>query len=100
MLRVRNGSIGKSGSKRILIATVGSLGDLYPCLALAGELKNRGHRVTIASTAYYRKRAEQLGIEFFPIRPDWDPTDPELIRKCGELKKGPEVLIESYSYQR
>jgi UDP:flavonoid glycosyltransferase YjiC (YdhE family) len=35
---------------------------------------------------------EGFGIDFCAIRPDWDPTDPELIRQCEDLKKGPEVL--------
>jgi UDP:flavonoid glycosyltransferase YjiC (YdhE family) len=78
--------------KRILIATIGSLGDLHPCLALAAELQRRGHQVSISSTRYYRSRVEALGIGFHPLRPDWNPTDPELIRQCEDLKKGPEVL--------
>ena len=79
-------------SKRIVIATIGSLGDLHPCLALSLELMRRGHHVTIATTPYYRSKVEALGITFQPMRPDWDPTDPELIRQCDDLKKGPEVL--------
>lgn len=79
-------------SKRIVIATIGSLGDLHPCLALASELSRIGHRVTIASTPYYKPRVETLGINFRPIRPDWNPTDPDLIRQFDDLKKGPEVL--------
>lgn len=51
-----------------------------------------GHRVTIASTPYYGPRTERLGISFQPIRPDLDPTGPNLIRQCEDLKKGPEVL--------
>ena len=79
-------------SKRVVIATIGSLGDLHPCLALGLELTRRGHRVTIATTPYYKPKVESLGIGFRPIRPAWDPTDPELIRQCEDLKKGPEVL--------
>jgi rhamnosyltransferase subunit B len=79
-------------SKRILIATIGSLGDLHPCLALGLELGRRGHRVTIASTEFYRSKVEELGIEFRSIRPNWNPTDRELIRQCEDLKRGPEVL--------
>ena len=52
----------------------------------------RGHHVTIATTPYYRSRVEAVGIAFHPMRPDWDPTDSELIRQCDDLKKGPEVL--------
>jgi UDP:flavonoid glycosyltransferase YjiC (YdhE family) len=78
--------------KRIVITTIGSLGDLHPCLALGLELRRRGHRVTIASTEYYRGKVEELGIEFHPIRPNWDPTDQELIRQCENLRRGPEIL--------
>jgi rhamnosyltransferase subunit B len=79
-------------AKRIVIATIGSLGDLHPCLAMGLELGRRGHRVTIASTEYYRGRVEELGIEFHPIRPNWNPTDQELIRQCENLRRGPEIL--------
>ncbi len=78
--------------KRIVIATIGSLGDLHPCLALGLELGRRGHHVTIASTEYYRGKVKELGIEFHAIRPNWDPTDQELIRQCENLKRGPEIL--------
>ena len=29
---------------------------------------------------------------FRPMRPDWDPTDPRLIRSCEDLRRGLEVL--------
>lgn len=83
-------------SKKILFTTIGSLGDLHPCLALALELARRGHKVTIASTEYYRSKVQSLGINFHPIRPDWDPTDHEMIRQCDDLKRGPEILIRRF----
>ncbi len=92
MCQCRQADIIPDVPKRILIATIGSLGDLYPCLALALELGRRGCDVTIAATPYYRSKVEALGIRFTPIRPDWNPSDPELIRQCEDLKKGPEVL--------
>jgi len=42
--------------KNIVIATIGSLGDLHPCLALGRELLNRGCRVTIATTPTTKAR--------------------------------------------
>jgi rhamnosyltransferase subunit B len=78
---------------RVLFATLGSLGDLHPCLSLASELKRRGHSVGIASTEKYRSKALALGLEFHGLRPDWDPADSALIRQCEDLKTGPEVLI-------
>jgi UDP:flavonoid glycosyltransferase YjiC (YdhE family) len=86
-------SVNGTQSKRILFATVGSLGDLHPCIALALELMRRGHRPTIATTGYYRQKIESLGIGFHPIRPDFDPTDGEMIRQCENLKRGPEILF-------
>jgi UDP:flavonoid glycosyltransferase YjiC (YdhE family) len=80
-------------SKRILFATVGSLGDLHPCLALALELQHRGHLATIASIEYYRRKVESLGLRFLPIGPNMDPTDGEMIRQCEDLKRGPEILF-------
>jgi len=78
---------------RIVLATIGSLGDLHPMLALALELKRRGHQVTIASTGHYRPKVEGLGLDFHSLRPDWDPTNRELIAQCEDLKSGPEVLF-------
>ena len=82
--------------KRILFATIGSLGDLHPGLALAMELKSRGYDLTIASTECYRSKVEGLGIGFRPIRPNWDPTHPEFIRESGDLKSGFEVLYRKW----
>lgn len=79
-------------SQRVVIATIGSLGDLHPSLALAAELQQRGHKVVIASTPYYEARVRAFGVGFRPMRPDWNPTDPELIRQCEDIRTGPEVL--------
>jgi UDP:flavonoid glycosyltransferase YjiC (YdhE family) len=65
-------------SRSIVIATIGSLGDLHPCLALALELR-RGHQLTIASNHFNRARVEELGINFHAIRPNWEPNYSELI---------------------
>ena len=79
-------------AKHIVIATIGSLGDLHPCLAVGQELLRRGYKVTIASTPYYSRQVEELGLAFHPMRPDWNPTDPRLIATCEDLKSGLEVL--------
>jgi rhamnosyltransferase subunit B len=79
--------------KRIVMATIGSLGDLHPTLALALELQRRGHRVTVASTGHYHDKVQRLGIGFAALRPNWDPTDQQLIAQCEDLKSGPEVLF-------
>jgi rhamnosyltransferase subunit B len=61
--------------KRILFATLGSLGDLYPYLALASEMQRRGHQATILTSSQHRRRIAQSGIRFQQVAPDLDFTD-------------------------
>jgi UDP:flavonoid glycosyltransferase YjiC (YdhE family) len=85
-----------SPPKRILLATIGSLGDLHPMLALGLELSRRGHQITVASTEFYRGKVVALGLQFCAMRPNWDPTDKDLIAACEDLRTGPEVLIRRF----
>lgn len=52
------------------MATIGSLGDLHPYIALALEMKKRFIEPVIVTSNIYRQRVESLGIEFYPLRPD------------------------------
>lgn len=79
--------------RRILFATMGSLGDLHPVLGLALELMRRGHAICVAATPFYRTKVEALGLGFKPLRPDWDPTDTALVAQCEDIRRGPEILI-------
>ncbi|MEA3153128.1 MAG: rhamnosyltransferase subunit [Betaproteobacteria bacterium] len=81
--------------KRIVFATFGSLGDLHPYLAIALELKRRGHRPLIVTTDVHRAAVESEDIEFAPMRPNVeDMGDPaELVRKLFHPTQGPEYLI-------
>src|SRR3954451_20661100 len=58
--------------RRIVLAAIGSLGDLHPYLAIALGLRERGHDVVMATSACYRQKIESLGLPFRPIRPDSD----------------------------
>ena len=63
--------------RRIVLAAVGSLGDLHPYLAIALGLRERGHEVIVATSACYREKIASLGLPFRAIRPDSDfLTDP------------------------
>jgi UDP:flavonoid glycosyltransferase YjiC (YdhE family) len=79
--------------KRIVITSFGSLGDLYPYLALARQLKQRGHEAVLATSAYYRPLVEKEGVTFYPVRPDIDLENRAGIRRVMDPKRGPEVLI-------
>jgi UDP:flavonoid glycosyltransferase YjiC (YdhE family) len=79
--------------RHVVLATLGSLGDLHPMVAIALELQRRGHRTTIASTSGYRSRIESLGIGFQPLRPEGSLEDESLMRAVMHPKKGPEFVI-------
>ena len=43
---------------RVLLATLGSYGDLYPYIAAGIGLRHLGHEVLIATSASYREKVE------------------------------------------
>ncbi len=51
----------------ILIACVGSAGDVYPFLAIGKTLQERGHHVELLTSPYFRERIETAGLGFVPI---------------------------------
>jgi rhamnosyltransferase subunit B len=81
---------------RIVLTTWGSLGDLHPFLAIAIELKHRGHDVTLATLAAWRENVDRAGVRFRPLRPDISPDDirsRETIRKILDPRRGAEHLF-------
>ncbi len=73
------------GSKHIVLTTIGSLGDLHPYMAIALELKARGHKTVIATNEVYRSNIEAAGISFHPVRPDTSSLNPEQAREIVRL---------------
>lgn len=82
--------------KRIVIATHGTLGDLHPYLAIALELRRRGHRPVIATSEYHRKNVESAGLDFHAVRPDISFEDRALHRRLTEPRRGLERVIREY----
>ena len=81
---------------RVVLATLGSLGDLHPMIAIGLGLRERGHLVVIASHQEYRSKVEALGFEFHPIRPQNDAlNDPEKMALVMDAKKGTERVIRA-----
>ncbi|HMT07520.1 MAG TPA: glycosyltransferase [Pyrinomonadaceae bacterium] len=79
---------------RIVLSTMGSLGDLHPMIALGLELRRRGHSALINSWSGYREKVESLGLEFASLRPDVDIDDRELHARAMDASKGPEFVIK------
>ena len=75
--------------QRIVLTTFGSLGDLYPYLAIALGLRARGHDAVIATGECYRGKIESLGLGFRPVRPDCDwVSDPDVMRRMSHPRWG------------
>ncbi len=73
--------------KRIVLSTFGSFGDIHPYIAIALELKQRGHLPVIATSAAYREKTDAVGLELRAVRPEMpapDQTD-EIARIVEQL---------------
>jgi len=83
---------------RIVLNTFGSFGDLHPYLALAIELKRRGHRPVVATSEVYRTKVEAEGIEFAAVRPDVGELmgQTEFLNKIWDAKHGSQYLLRDY----
>ncbi|MDT7689322.1 MAG: rhamnosyltransferase subunit [Acidobacteriota bacterium] len=87
--------------KKIVISTLGSFGDVHPYIAIALELKRRGHRPVIATSEIYREKTNALGLELHAVPPDLPSYDqPEEVRRIiGDLidtKKGSERVFKQF----
>lgn len=85
--------------KRIVLSTFGSFGDVHPYIAIALELKARGHHLVIATSEVYREKMDAVGIDFHPVRPDMPSYDqPEvladLVGRAMDPKTGGEVVAD------
>ncbi len=80
---------------RFLFATVGSLGDLHPYIAVARVLIDRGHEAVIATPEDHRAAVETAGIEFVTIYPGMDELGDRQTLLAGlfDVRRGPEYLV-------
>jgi rhamnosyltransferase subunit B len=83
---------------RIVFTTFGTLGDVNPLIALALEMRRRGHDPVLAVPEMFRSRIEPLGIGFHRIRPDQDPHDSRLIAMIYDIKKGTERGLREFLF--
>jgi rhamnosyltransferase subunit B len=81
--------------KKIVMALLGSLGDLHPYLAVAIGLQERGHEVTIATSKMYRREIEGEGVGFHAVRPDLASlyNKPLAIRKALDVETGDRYVM-------
>jgi len=81
---------------RIVLATLGSLGDLHPLISIGLELRRRGHVVRFCTSETYRRKLLALDLGFDPLRPDATPENPamaHLVKEIVDPRKGAERLL-------
>lgn len=83
---------------RIVLSNIGTYGDTNPLIALALELKRRGHVPVMALPAVYRPKIEPLGLEFHDIRPNIDPTNNVLVEMVYDIKHGTEHGLRDFLF--
>ena len=62
-----------TSAKRIILNTFGSFGDVHPYIAIALELRERGHHPVIATSELYREKMLASDFEFVPVSPHLPP---------------------------
>src|SRR3954470_21046625 len=103
---MRAGGILTGMGTRIAIATIGTLGDVQPFVALALALKKRGYSPVIGTTNDFEPFVTENGIEYFSLGGDVQAflrqsqfdsamTKSVLLHAPGLLRDGQKVLKEA-----
>src|ERR1700761_6528203 len=79
--------------QRIVLSTLGSLGDLHPLMGLALGLQARGHDIVLATNEFYRERIAAVGLPFSALRPLVAPDDTEMVQRVFDPRHGLEYLL-------
>jgi rhamnosyltransferase subunit B len=83
---------------RIVLTTFGTFGDVNPLIALALELRTRGHQPVLAVPEMFRAKVEPLGIGFHAVRPHQDPTDSGMVAMIYDVKHGTERGLREFLF--
>ena len=86
------------GPVRIILSNIGTFGDINPLIAVALELKRRGHQPVMAVPAIYGPKITPLGLEFHPVRPNLDPENTLLAEMVYDVRKGTERGLREFLF--
>jgi rhamnosyltransferase subunit B len=78
---------------RIVLTTFGTLGDVHPLIAVALEMRRRGHTPVLAVPEIFRPKVEPLGLEFAQVGPTLNPDDPQQVADLMDKQKGTERTL-------
>jgi len=83
---------------RIVLSNIGTFGDINPLIAIALELKRRGHVPVMAVPAVFGPKIAPLGLEFHAVRPDIDPNNTLMAEMVYDVKKGTERGLREFLF--
>jgi UDP:flavonoid glycosyltransferase YjiC (YdhE family) len=83
---------------RIVLSNIGTFGDINPLIAIALELKKRGHVPVMAVPAVFEPKIVPLGLEFHPVRPDIDPNNTLMAEMVYDVRKGTERGLREFLF--
>jgi rhamnosyltransferase subunit B len=83
---------------RIVLSNIGTFGDINPLIAIALELKRRGHVPVMAVPAVFEEKIVPLGLEFHAVRPDIDPTNTLMAKMIYDVRKGTERGLREFLF--
>ncbi len=83
---------------RVILSNIGTFGDINPLIAIALELKRRGHVPVMAVPAVFEAKIRPLGIEFHAVRPDIDPENSILVEMVYDVKHGTEHGLRDFLF--
>lgn len=87
----------KAGSRKVILITTGTKGDLNPFLALGKGLAQRGFRSVVATNIDHEPEVRRLGLEFAAISPSDHPQshrDEERFRE--QVKLPSRQMVQDY----
>jgi UDP:flavonoid glycosyltransferase YjiC (YdhE family) len=79
---------------RIVLATLGSYGDLFPYLTLGRALAARGHTPVIATSPAHAPIVASAALAFHALRPDIDVSDRALMQSLMGQLRGSERVVK------
>ena len=80
---------------RIVLTTFGTLGDVHPLIAVALEMRRRGHTPVLAVPEIFRPKIEPLGLKFAQVGPTLNPDDPRQVAELMDIHKGTERTLRN-----
>jgi UDP:flavonoid glycosyltransferase YjiC (YdhE family) len=83
---------------RVILSNIGTFGDINPLIAIALELKRRGHVPVMAVPAVFEGKIRPLGLEFHAVRPDIDPENTAMVAMIYDVKKGTERGLREFLF--